>query len=505
MSNQVQFLKGSQRGLESLKSSQIGAFYLTDDTHRLYVGAGDNLPPQLLNKAVIVIDTIDQLPSNAYKDDLYYIKNGNMLIIYTGEGSQPWTQLNVDTNTDTNHVIETTSLTVEEPVKTDDTLTYKIVLKQQEINKFADTGDEPTQLKDLEASLVIKSDVLAGLVPEASSVDLASSIDTTNDTVTITTSGTGAAQNGKGVTIKSGGNISIGKDENNNILIDSIPVTTAGASLSGTLLTITDTVEGSVTADLAGLVDAANDYTDGLFATMNQALKYKGTVASKEILLAKTPSTGDVYKASATDTTKSDQIDTFEVGDIFIYNENKWERIPSGDETDTRYAGVATVESSSIKFGIKEDITGNDDIAGDELTLTFGTGLTFDSDNNTLSTTSLTTAEDEEVSLDHSGTFTVKEPVVDTNGYLTGLSSTVYTLPEDQNTTYALSLKTTFDAEQQKNVPTNTVELIASDSDTGDTHDAITLTTATDSNISISASVKDKNVTYTFGMVWGEF
>lgn len=91
----VMFKLGTQSALEKLTAAQIqvGTFYLTSDTDRLYVGQESGL--KLLNKTVQVVPTLSSLPTNPYKEDFAYIADKNILAVYTGT---EWKQINPDTN-----------------------------------------------------------------------------------------------------------------------------------------------------------------------------------------------------------------------------------------------------------------------------------------------------------------------------------------------------------------------------------------------------------------------
>lgn len=123
----VQFLSGLQSELNKyfLNSGDLeksgkateGAFYLTTDTHRLYIGreVDDNgttkTIPVAINEGIQVVDRLQYnesypsqtyLPTNPQVGEFYYVKNDNILAICNGkneEGLAKWTQLNPDTNT----------------------------------------------------------------------------------------------------------------------------------------------------------------------------------------------------------------------------------------------------------------------------------------------------------------------------------------------------------------------------------------------------------------------
>ena len=104
----VLFKRGLQANLP--KSNIIdGAFYLTTDTNRLYVGNNTELVE--LNKSITVVESVDKLPKTGVEvGQFYYIAgtnkhagasddNGNILAVVTSivNGNPQWTQVNPDT------------------------------------------------------------------------------------------------------------------------------------------------------------------------------------------------------------------------------------------------------------------------------------------------------------------------------------------------------------------------------------------------------------------------
>ena len=101
----IQFLLGTQASLEKyIKGPSAsdgaraadGTFYLTNDTHRLYVGTslGTAVP---VNEGVITVSNLDTLKTiSAHPGEFYYVTNGNILCVYTGK---EWVQINNNTNT----------------------------------------------------------------------------------------------------------------------------------------------------------------------------------------------------------------------------------------------------------------------------------------------------------------------------------------------------------------------------------------------------------------------
>ena len=120
----VLFKRGMQKSLDTAQTIE-GAFYLTKDTHRLYVGQdGEKV---LLNQTVNFIESVQKLNELArdwedrgvqadHVQDIYYVvpgndpnaentHKGNILAVYCKTGSNyAWMQINPDTNTYVNEL-----------------------------------------------------------------------------------------------------------------------------------------------------------------------------------------------------------------------------------------------------------------------------------------------------------------------------------------------------------------------------------------------------------------
>jgi hypothetical protein len=96
----VKFLTGLQSSLNTLISSggaTKGTFYLTSDTHRLYIGqdkGNGTIIPVPVNQGVTTVDSVKDL--NAEAGAFYYVSDSNVLAVYNGS---QWVQINPDTNT----------------------------------------------------------------------------------------------------------------------------------------------------------------------------------------------------------------------------------------------------------------------------------------------------------------------------------------------------------------------------------------------------------------------
>ena len=108
----VGFKLGTQAKVDALlktpgTSVVEGSFYLTSDTHRLYIGqkaTASDANAQLfpVNEGVITVNTTNDLPpvseadKSVYAGRFYYVTNGNILCVYNGDS---WVQINPDTDT----------------------------------------------------------------------------------------------------------------------------------------------------------------------------------------------------------------------------------------------------------------------------------------------------------------------------------------------------------------------------------------------------------------------
>ena len=126
--NQVMFKAGLHANLP--KSGAIeGAFYLTTDSDRLYVGKADGSLADL-NKYVKIIDTFTgetPLPVGQ-EGDFLYIKDSNILAVYTNGA---WKQVNPDTDTNTIYDLDVVGAT--------DKATIKLRSKDLDDTEFADS------------------------------------------------------------------------------------------------------------------------------------------------------------------------------------------------------------------------------------------------------------------------------------------------------------------------------------------------------------------------------
>lgn len=115
------FRVGSQAALDGLQSYQNantgkkgveGVFYLTEDTHRLYVGNSDgSIAP--VNEGIVTVANLAALKAitnpAAQPGQFYYLESEKILCVYSGEAGG-WVKINENTNTIVDEVVTTTSV-----------------------------------------------------------------------------------------------------------------------------------------------------------------------------------------------------------------------------------------------------------------------------------------------------------------------------------------------------------------------------------------------------------
>lgn len=209
----VSFLKGTQSKLDSLTNYQAGAFYLTNDTDRLYF-AQSNSELVYLNKYITTVPGKDDLPSRASTSvgDFYYVAGLNALVVNDGT---KWAQINPpDTNDDISLVGASFS-----SLAKDGNIVVSYSLTQAK--KDLITG---TEYKDSEGNSVVApitgsftisgSDI--GAVVTNIALDVNASV--ANNIATIELTGEGVADDATGFTIKGGNNVTL-TGNNNEITI----------------------------------------------------------------------------------------------------------------------------------------------------------------------------------------------------------------------------------------------------------------------------------------------
>lgn len=456
---------------------EVGTFYLTSDSNRLYVGQADGI--QLLNKVVQVYSSLDQLPSTgkAHEGDFAYISGssqgtdgngnagkGNILAYYNGT---QWIQINYSTDT-VNRTLTNVASDITNGVDIKTTVTD--TNNKNVYDSFTIKGTKGAQ---------VTRDGAKGVLVTGDTYTLSSAVADNIATLTLDS----ALQDNSTVKVEGGDNVTIAADANTkNIKISSKNTVNKSADLSltdkGLVFTITDDkavpsnalkLGYNIGSTFYGIGSDAKTselpvYTkkevDQLFTDLN-GVTYCGTVGSSNATYQMNGSyqitkgtaatlepvhNGDMFLVDADVIYALDK--TAKQGDILIATGKEdngvlktitWTYIPSGNDfvIDTRYnfagdaaqnswtvnssAGSKTKQVGSIKFvkGTALDISSTAN-PGENLEVTIKhANVTQTIDNKT-----------DTSQLGNGGTFTVVNKVTsNAQGHVTEITSTPTKLP----------------------------------------------------------------------------
>lgn len=237
----VSFYRGSQANLNAMTSYEDGRFYLTTDTDRLYVAQSANELVEL-NKSITIIDSISDLPTSISDNSkkikgadvavgqFYYINGnggantnnrngtqsgGNILAVCSdiaSNGAITWTQVNPDTDTNTNDNTKVTSISATKNASSDNT---KLVFDLSVGQTTSHLGTSNTNETAVTGTLTINSSDVTGILTDTA-VDVDNSAVSSNKT-TIATTGSGSS--GSGFTIEGSSNVTL-TDTTTGIKID---------------------------------------------------------------------------------------------------------------------------------------------------------------------------------------------------------------------------------------------------------------------------------------------
>ena len=396
----VLFKKGLQANLTTVnsnKSAVEGAFYLTTDSHRLYIGLGDGTTVPINEGVTKVADLATILaitPEDAWltAGQFYYAEAENILCVYNGKR---WVQINPDNNT----IVEGLgyNVTVSEGVAT---------VKSTITNSDSSTAEGSFTITGSNGITVAgsgKAITISG--PEEYTI--AESVAAGTASIELS-----QGETSKGIVkIAQGDNVIIGENASGDISIAAKDTTLTENSLSiannateGFDITITDSSSNTSTATINPKISVngtsvsfkegvatLDTYTKAQIDTkMKQfnAMLYLGTIGTGGSLDTTTaPSSdvqiGDTYLvvgddaviAGSSTATKGDMIIArgTEGTDGFITSETLvWDVVPSGDDAslDTTYKGVAIDNGMTIVGSTNSTPIASISVVGDETYLT---------------------------------------------------------------------------------------------------------------------------------------
>lgn len=477
--NAVKFKLGTQASLNTLKASQkeweVGTFYLTKDSSRLYIGQADELA--LLNKSVEIYDNLNALKAKgkSYEGDIAYCVDENVLAYYNGT---TWAQINPDDDTILTALTQVVS-SVDKGVKITTNGTNSDPKKAVTGADVTITGAKGVQVSTPNNKAVtITGDTYALNVQEHA--------DTTNDIDLVLDS---ALQNDSTVHIKGGENVTVTKIADSN----GIQIASKDTKLNGIILGLNNDGElqvgASDTAGTTGLLkkQKLGYFVDGSYYGIGSDTKqvdlpvyskeevdnlikkldgmtYRGTIgtsgttftmdASFNVLkggtateihigdmflvqggsltyvTGKTAKTGDMLIATAKDG-KSETNGVLAIGDV------EWTYVPAGDDAniDTTYIFKASGTTDSMTI-----TSSNGGGTVGKIAFTEGDGIVIEStDNGGTSPNQLsvnikhgtydTAKTTDNKSLTNGGTFDVIDSITYNNGHISGINTkTIQTL-----------------------------------------------------------------------------
>lgn len=223
----VMFKRGTQSSFNNLSTYQDGCFYLTTDSHRLYIGTSNN-KADLVSQSVITypnwaaIEALSNSSSSSYAPGLcsegqfYYAKAENILCTYS---NGKWIQINPDHNDDHDTYVKSVSVAK----NTADTvngeqLVYDVKITQAQKDLKGNNEGAPTEVS---GKLTISASDLNQI---ATHTNVGMQAEKSNSKVYLKNSGTGANAAAK-VELAGGGSVSVSYDSSNKITISGVDTT----------------------------------------------------------------------------------------------------------------------------------------------------------------------------------------------------------------------------------------------------------------------------------------
>ena len=237
MSLQVGFLRGKQENIDKLLAQsgdrfQAGAFYITEDSNRIYF-AQSATSLQYLNKYITTVATVSDLPATLPANcigDFYYITDGNILCRYDGDnvasgvtGKANWTQVNSQIpDTDTTNKVASLSIGdgVLNTAQTAIEFTLTATEQKYDVKSNTAVGDAYNIVTD--ATFALNKSILDNWYNKAN-IDLNATVASNKATVKL--NGAGAAS-GNQITIAGGTNVTIAADGTDGIKISTADTNT---------------------------------------------------------------------------------------------------------------------------------------------------------------------------------------------------------------------------------------------------------------------------------------
>lgn len=354
----VMFKRGTQSGFNNLTAYQDGCFYLTTDSHRLYVGTGNNTA-DLVSQSVIsypnwaAIEALSNKSSSSYAAGLcvegqfYYAKAENILCTYS---NGKWVQINPDHNDDHDTYVKSINVAKNDAeTEKGKQLVYDVRITQAQ--KDLKGNNESAVTPDVSGQIVISATDLGQITTHT---DVGVEAEKTADNkVYLKNNGIGASATAK-VELASEGSVSISTSNSNKITI-------SGVDTTYSLNTTTNTT-GAKAA-----LQTQNGTTESSFAIEvdNSALIVTSNTAGKNgsIKLAHAKSLQSNSAFIPTDATTDDSgnvillMPTVSINEYGHVTTVGIQNVTLPRDKDTKVSAISADDSGKITVTIKDENT----------------------------------------------------------------------------------------------------------------------------------------------------
>lgn len=356
MKANVMFKRGTQSSFNNLSTYQDGCFYLTTDSHRLYIGTVNN-KADLVSQSVITypnwasIEALSNKSSSNYAPGLcsegqfYYAKAENILCTYS-DGK--WVQINPDHNDDHDTYVKSVSVAK----NTADTvngeqLVYDVKITQAQKDLKGNNEGAPTEVS---GKLTISA---ADLNQIATHTNVGMQAEKSDSKVYLKNSGTGANAAAK-VELAGGGSVSVSTDSSNKITISgvdttySLNTTTNTTGAKANLQNKDGVTKGSFAVEVDGNVLTVESKTAGENGSIKLAhAKSLSAAASYTPKDAITDASGNVTLSMPT-------VSVNEYGHVTAVGT---QNVTLPRDKDTKVSAVSADNSGKITVKIKDENT----------------------------------------------------------------------------------------------------------------------------------------------------
>lgn len=352
----VMFKRGTQTGFNNLTTYQDGCFYLTTDSHRLYVGTGNN-KADLVSQSVITypnwaaIEALSNKSSSSYAPGLcsegqfYYAKAENILCTYS-EGK--WVQINPDHNDDHDTYVKSVSV-AKNTTETEKgkQLVYDVKITQAQKDLKGNNEGAPSEVS---GKITISA---ADLGQITTHTDVGIEAEKSDSKVYLKNSGVGANAAAK-VELAGGGSVSVSTDGSNKITISgadttySLNTTTNITGAKAALQNQNGLTEGSFAVEVDGNVLTVESNTAGKNGSIKLA---HATTLTSEASYTPTDATAD---ESGNVTLSMPTVSVNEYGHVTAVG---IKNVTLPKDKDTKVSAVTADNSGKITVTMKDEHT----------------------------------------------------------------------------------------------------------------------------------------------------